>query len=84
MADGAGIGSGGFWTDTQNSGSIEAGQGSSSGADSVNVEHGDADGKSGNLRVIGGLDLAFDERDVGRGASHIEGNDALNPLAVLW
>src|SRR5208283_1292449 len=44
-------------------------------AHGVNVEHGDADGKSGNFRLAGGSDLTFNQRDIGRGAAHVEGDD---------
>ena len=77
VADGAGIGSGGFGADAQNSGGVEAGERASAGADGVDVEHGDADGKAGDLRVGRGFDFAFDERDVGGRASHVEGDDAV-------
>ena len=77
VADGAGIGAGGFGADAQNAGGIEAGERASAGADGVNVEHGDADGKADDLGVGGGGDGAFDERDVGGGASHVEGDDAI-------
>ena len=45
VADGAGIGSGGFGADAEYSGGVEAGEGASAGADGVDVEHGDADGR---------------------------------------
>ena len=77
VADGAGIGSGGFGADAENSGGVEAGERASAGADGVDVEHGDADGEAGDLGVGGGFDFAFDERDVGGGASHVEGDDAV-------
>ena len=77
VADGTGIGSGGFGADAQDSGGVEAGEGASAGTDGVNVEHGDADGKARDLGVGGGFDFAFDERDVGGGASHVEGDDAV-------
>ena len=41
----------------------------------MNIEHGDADGQSGNFGMARGCDGAFDERDVGRSSSHIEGDD---------
>ena len=34
-------------------------------------------GEAGDLRVGGGFDFAFDEGDVGGGASHVEGDDAV-------
>ncbi len=77
VADGAGIGSGGFGADAENSGGVEAGERASAGADGVDVEHGDADGEAGDLGVGGGFDFAFDEGDVGGGASHVEGDDAV-------
>src|SRR5690348_5441766 len=77
VADGTGIGPGGFGTDAENSGGVEAGEGASAGADGMDIEHGDADGKSGDVGVIGGLDFAFDQGDVGGGASHVEGDDAV-------
>src|SRR5579862_7966155 len=40
VADGAGIGTGGFGTNAKNSGGVEASERASAGADSVDVEHG--------------------------------------------
>ena len=77
VADRAGIGSGGFGADAKNAGGIEAGERASSGADGVNVEHGNADGRPSDLSVGGSVDRTFDERDVGGGASHVEGDDAV-------
>ena len=77
VADGAGIGSGGFGADAQDAGGVEAGERASAGADGVDVEHGDADGKAGDLGIGCGLDFAFDQGDVGGGASHVEGDDAV-------
>src|ERR1035438_5069914 len=77
VADGAGIGSGGFGADAEYSGGVEAGEGTSTGADGVDVEHGDADGEAGDLGVGGGFDFDFDKGDVGGGASHVEGDDAI-------
>ena len=82
VADGAGIGSGGFGADAKNAAGIEARERTSTGADGVNVEHGDADGKAGDLRVAGGGDRTFDQRDVGGGASHVEGDDASEAAAA--
>ena len=76
VADRAGIGSGGFGADAENAGGIEAGERASACAYSVDVEHGDADGESGDFGVAGGVDFAFDKGDVGGGASHVEGDDA--------
>ena len=77
VADGTGIGSGGFGADAENAGGVEAGEGASAGADGVDVEHGNADGEAGDLGVGGGVDFAFDEGNVGGGASHVEGDDAV-------
>src|SRR5579872_7534968 len=77
VADGAGIGSGGFGADAENSGGVEAGKGASAGADGVDVEHGDADGKSGDVGIVGGFDFALDQGDVRGGTSHVEGDDAI-------
>ena len=77
VTDRAGIGSSGFGADAQDSGSIEAGERASAGADGMDVEHGNADGKSGDLGIVGGLDFTFDERDVGGSASHVEGDDVV-------
>ena len=49
VADGAGIGSGGFGADAESAGGVEAGEGASARADGVDVEHGHADGESGDL-----------------------------------
>ena len=54
VADRAGIGSGGFGTDPQRSGGVEAGDGAAARADGVNVEHGHANGQSGNLGLAAG------------------------------
>ena len=59
VADGAGIGSGGFGADAENAGGVEAGERASAGANGVNVEHGDADGQAGDLGVGGGLDFSL-------------------------
>ena len=45
VADRSGIGSGGFGPDSQSAGCVEAGDGTASRADGVDVEHGHADGK---------------------------------------
>ena len=76
VADGAGIGAGGFGAYAENACGIEAGQRASACADCVNVEHGDADGESGDFGVAGGGDGAFYQGDVGGSASHVEGDDA--------
>src|SRR5579872_6252637 len=65
VADRTGIGTRGFRSDPENAGGIEAGQRASTGADCVNVEHRNADGESGDLGVVSGLDFAFDQRNVG-------------------
>src|SRR6202051_401156 len=54
VADGARIGTGGFRADAQDAAGIEAGERASAGADGVDIEHGDADGESGDLGVGGG------------------------------
>src|ERR1039458_4895217 len=76
VADGAGIGAGGFGTDAENAAGIEAGERASAGADGVDIEHGDADGESGDFGVAGRADSAFDQGDIGGCAAHFEGNDA--------
>ena len=43
----------------------------------MNVEHGNADGESGDLRVGRCRAGAFDKGDVGGSASHVEGDDAV-------
>src|SRR5450631_1776629 len=77
IADGAGIGSGRFGADAEYTGGVEAGEGAAAGADGVDVEQRDADGEAGDLGVSGGCDFAFDEGDVGGGASHVESDDAI-------
>src|SRR5579871_1727798 len=75
IADRAWIGPRGFGTNAKNSGGVEAGERTSASPDRVNIEHGDADGKSGNLGIRGSFGFAFDERDVGGGASHVESDN---------
>src|SRR5580692_6886863 len=77
VADGAGIGAGGFGSDAENAGGVEAGERASAGTDGVNVEHRYGDGKACNLRVGGGFDFVFDQGDIGGSSSHVEGDDVV-------
>jgi len=43
----------------------------------VNIEHGDADGETGDFGLACCGDDAFDQGDIGGSASHVEGDDAL-------
>ena len=77
VTDGTRIGAGGFRADAKNTSGVEAGEGASASADSVDVEHGNGDGEADNLGIGGGGDFSFDEGNVGGGASHVEGDDAV-------
>ena len=77
IADGAGLGTGRLGSDAQCTGGIEAGERASSGAHGVNVEHGDAHGQARDLGLGACFGLVVDEGDVGRGATHVEGNQLL-------
>ena len=77
VTDRAGIGSSGFGADAEDSGSVEAGERASTGADGMDVEHGNADGEASDLGVVRGFDFTFDERDIGRRASHVESDDVV-------
>ena len=77
VADGPGIGSGGLGTDAEDASSVEAGEGASAGADGVDVEHGNADGKACDLGIGRSGNFIFDQGNVGGGAAHVEGDDAV-------
>ena len=72
VTDRTGIGSGGFRADPQRSAGVEARDGASAGAYSMNVEHGHADGEAGNLGLAAGAGFAIDQRNVGGGSAHVE------------
>ena len=81
VADRTGIGAGRFRPDAQRAAGIEARQGAAASAHGVDVEHGNAHRQSGNLAFIGGLRIAAHQCDVGRGASHVEADNALAAAA---
>src|SRR5580692_4586371 len=72
VADWTGIRSCGLGPDAQRAAGIETRQRASPRTHGVDVEHGNANRESRNLPVCRSLDYTFGERDVGRGASHIE------------
>jgi hypothetical protein len=76
-ADGAGVGAGGLRTDMKETTRIEAGDGATARAGSMDVEHRNADGYAGNLRVGNELwpFVAFDEKYICRGSTHVETDD---------
>ena len=77
IADRAGIGARRFWADAQRASGIEVCQRASAGANGVDIEHGHTHRQTGDLGFVARLRLAVHQRDIGRGASHIEGEDAL-------
>src|SRR6267378_4505070 len=68
-------------THTQRSGSIEARERSTARAHGVNVDHGHSDWEPGDFRLTAGGRFAIDQGHVGRGASHVKGDDLLEPAA---
>src|SRR5712692_2123381 len=76
VADGPGIGSGGFGADAQGSGRVEAGDGASASTHGVNVEHGNADRQAGDLGLATGADLPVHERNIGGSPSHVKRDDS--------
>src|SRR2546426_3462976 len=82
VADGPGIGSGGFGADAQGSGRVEAGDGASASTHGVNVEHGNADRQAGDLGLAAEADLAVHERNIGGSSSHVKRDDSLEAAAA--
>ena len=82
IADRTGIGSGRFGTDPQRSAGVEAGDGASAGAYSMDVEHGHADGEAGNLGLAAGAGFAINQRNIGGSAAHVEGDDSVEAAAA--
>ena len=59
---------------------IEARERSAAGAGGVDVEHGHADGDAGDAGLVADAEaagVAVDERNVSRGAAHVEADDAI-------
>ncbi len=82
IADGTGIGAGGFRSHAQRAAQIEAGQRASARADGVDVKNGHAYRKPGNVGLVRGRGTAINQRHVGRGPTHVEGDDALAAAAA--
>ena len=82
ITDRTGIGSGGFGPDPQRSAGVEAGDGASAGAYSMNVEHGYADGEAGNLGLAAGAGFAVHQRNIGGSAAHVERDDSVEAAAA--
>src|SRR5262245_9698627 len=75
IADRTRIGSSAFRPDFQGATGIEFGDGPSAGADGMNVHHGNADRHSVDLAFMSNLDVAVAKGYIGRGSTHIEGDD---------
>jgi len=78
VADGAGHCTRGLWADMQRTAFVEARQRPPACTDGVNVEHRHADRKLGDDGFVGSLRSALSgihQRDVGRGAAHVEANN---------
>ena len=65
IADWAGIGAGRFGAHAQGAAAIEAGERSAAGADGVNLEHWDADGKAGDFGLAAGANTILHGGHVG-------------------
>ncbi len=72
VADRTRIRSSRFRTDAQGAAGIEAGDGTSPSAYSMNVEHGHANREPGDLGLAAGAGFAIYQRNVGGGAAHVE------------
>ena len=75
IAGGSGAGSGAFGADPQGAAGIDRGDGAAAGADGVHVHHGHADGKAAEGVPGGDYRLLPDQRDIGGGAAHVEGDE---------
>ena len=80
VAGRTGNGSGGLRTDLERAGSIHPCERAAAGAGGVDVEHGHADGETGDLALGAGRWLAggIKQCDVGGGSAHVEGEDAID------
>src|SRR5439155_6226683 len=77
ITDRAGIGAGGFRPDPQRSSCVESSNSSASRTHGVNVEHGHAHGKSGDLSLTACSYLSIYQRNIRRCSSHVERDDPL-------
>ena len=79
VADRAGIGAGAFRADLDQAGGIDAGDRAAAGADRVHLDHRHVDRhRIFDLDLVGDGRLGIaDQRDIGRGAAHVVGDEVV-------
>jgi len=76
IGGGSGIGTGGFRSDAKSC-AVESEDRAAARGDGVDLHHRRPHAHPGDLRLVSALELAVVMRDVGRGAAHVEADDAL-------
>ncbi len=82
VAGGPGVGAGGARAHAENAVVVEVRDASAARANGVDVEDGDVDAEVADASATAHGQRAGGERDVGRGAAHVEGDDAVEAERV--